>query len=105
VTRRIVAVVPDLMDRSRLAVGPEVEVRFVSLHDLSDPVIIAPGTADLVVVDLSRPGTLEAIDAAAVDVPVVGFGSHVDQELLAAAAIRCTRVLPRSKFFKEWPNV
>lgn len=104
-TRRIVAVVPDLMDRSRLAGGPDHEVRFVTLADLSDPGVTGPDAADLVVIDLGRPGTLDALTAAGLTAPVVGFASHVDRDLIAAAATTCTRVLPRSRFFKAWPDV
>jgi len=90
----VVAYVPDLMDRSRLAGLPE--VAFVaSPADLAG----AAAGADVVVVDLSRPGVLEALPALA-GTRTVGFASHVDRELLAAAtAAGCTEVLPRSRFF------
>ena len=88
---RVVAYVPDLMDRSRLA-----GVAFVAT-----PAELVDTDADIVVVDLSRPGVLDVLPAVAERVPrVIGFGSHVDTELLAAArAAGCTEVLPRSRFF------
>ncbi len=99
--RRVVAVVPDLMDRSRLVAVEGVEVRFVAASALA-----SVDQADLVVVDLSRPGVLDAVSAAALAAPVVGFGPHVDADLLAAAAgAGCDRVLPRSRFFARWPDV
>ena len=101
--RRVLAVVPDLMDRSRTSGTPDVEVRFVGAGALAG---VDPTTVDLVVVDLSRPGALVALAEATVAVPVVGFGPHVEDELLAAAmAAGCTRVLARSKFFARWPDV
>ena len=89
---RVVAYVPDLMDRSKLAsVG---EVTFVAT-----PAELATVPGDVVVVDLSRPGVLEALGRLQ-GVRTVGFGSHVDRELLAAAgAAGCQEVLPRSQFF------
>lgn len=90
----VVAYVPDLMDRSRLA-GIDGLVFAAAPGDL---VGMAAG-ADLVVVDLSRPGVLEAL-AELEGVRTIGFGSHVDRDLLAAAvAAGCQEVLPRSRFF------
>jgi hypothetical protein len=86
----VAAYVPDLMDRSRLA---GIEITFVA-----SPAALADTPADLVVVDLGRPGALEALPS--ITARVIGFGSHVDAELLAAAgAAGCDNVLPRSKFF------
>lgn len=92
---RVVAFVPDLMDRSRLG----------RLGDI--PVVHVPGPAalageaeegDLVVVDLSRPGVIEVLGQVAGE--IVGFASHVDTELLdRARAAGCAEVLPRSRFF------
>jgi hypothetical protein len=97
---RVAAYVPDLMDRSRLAgVGDVVgDVVFVGT-----PAELASVDADVVIVDLSRPGVLDVLPAVAAHVGrVVGFGSHVDTELLAAArAAGCTEVLPRSRFFAD----
>ena len=89
---RVAAYVPDLMDRSRLdSVG---DVTFVAT-----PAELATATAEVVVVDLSRPGVLEALSQLS-GVRTIGFGSHVDEELLdAARAAGCDEVLARSRFF------
>lgn len=92
---RVVAFVPDLMDRSRLGRLGSIEV--VHARNPSDLVDIATAE-DLVVVDLSRTGVLDVLGQVAGE--VVGFASHVDAELLAAAAASgCGEVLPRSRFF------
>lgn len=95
---RVVAFVPDLMDRSRLRRLGSIEV--VDAHRPADLIELA-GPRDLVVVDLSRPGVLDVVArVASVAHRVVGFASHVDAELLAAAsAAGCHEVLPRSRFF------
>ena len=89
---RVVAYVPDLMDRSKVAaVG---DVTFVdSPHALID----APG--DVVVVDLMRSGVLDVLPALE-GRRVIGFGRHTERALLeAAGAAGCDEVLPRSSFF------
>jgi hypothetical protein len=91
---RVVALVPDLMDRSKVAAAFP-SARFVTTaEELRDV------DADLVVVDLGRPGVLDVLPA--VRGRRVGFGSHVDQALLdAARAAGCDAVLPRSAFFRR----
>jgi hypothetical protein len=90
------------MDRSKIqAVGGDA-VRFVS-----SAVALADAASDagarLAVVDLSRPGVLDALPRlSGAGVRTVGFGSHVDVELLdAARAAGCDVVLPRSAFFRR----
>jgi hypothetical protein len=94
---RVVAYVPDLMDRSRIAAAGGSRVAFVvSPEALAG----AAAGADLAVVDLGRPGVLEQLSA--VPVPTIGFASHVDRELMARAkAAGCDRVLARSAFFSQ----
>lgn len=89
------AFVPDLMDRSRLA---GLDVTFVAraeeLHAAVD--------GDVVIVDLSRPGVLDALVGVTAGVRTIGFGSHVDRELLdAARAAGCGEVMARSEFFRR----
>ena len=93
---RVVALVPDLMDRSKLARLGDVEVVHVRR---ADELAATAVDSDLVVLDLSRPGVLDALRAGLAGT-VVGFASHVDADLIdAARAAGCTEVLPRSAFF------
>jgi hypothetical protein len=87
----VVAYVPDLMDRSKVAAtGP---VTFVNR-----PEALAGVKADLVVVDLMRPGVMDVLPA--VSSKVIGFARHTEPALMAAAqAAGCDLVLPRSSFF------
>ncbi|MCA1656663.1 MAG: hypothetical protein LC713_02965 [Actinobacteria bacterium] len=97
----MVAYVPDLMDRSKLAAAAP-GVRFVSRPGELDE---AAAGADLVVVDLSRPGVLDRLTSLGAT-RVLGFGSHVDRALLdAARAAGCDRVMARSAFFSRLPEL
>ena len=92
---RVVALVPDLMDRSRL--GAVAEITFVSSPA---GLAAAAAAADVVVVDLSRPGAWDAVRG--LDARVIGFAPHVERELLEAASVAgCDEVLPRSVFFRR----
>ncbi len=93
--RPVVVFAPDLMDRSRISAALP-HAQFVTaaahLHD-ADP-------AALLLVDLHRPGVLDAIPA--LRHTVIGFASHVDDSLLQAARdAGCAEVLPRSRFFRR----
>ncbi len=96
---RVVALVPDLIDRSKVeaaakAAGVELEM-VTGAAGLGR----AAGEADLVIVDLGRPGVLDALGSLA-QVRTVGFGSHVERDLLrAATAAGCSQVMARSAFF------
>jgi hypothetical protein len=108
---RLLALVPDLMDRSKVSAAATREVVFVRSADaLVDQLSGAsghPSSVDLVVVDLARPGALGAIgELVARGCSVVAFGSHVDREVLAAAKeAGCEAVLPRSEFFSRLPEL
>ncbi len=93
---RIVAYVPDLMDRSKVAAAGK-EVTFVNTPaDLP----AAAAEADLVVVDLTRPGVVEMV--AGLAGPVVGFANHTERELMdSARKAGCSTVLARSAFFSR----
>jgi hypothetical protein len=89
---RVVAFVPDLMDRSRLSSAGS--VTFVDT-----PADLAVTLAEVAVVDLSRPGVLEALGDLG-GVRTIGFARHVDADLMdRARAAGCDEVLPRSRFF------
>lgn len=93
---RIVAYVPDLMDRSRVAAARS-GIRFVAnLAALPD----AAAQADVVVVDLTRAGVLELV--ATLPGPVIGFANHTERDLMDAARLAgCATVLARSAFFSR----
>ncbi len=93
---RIVAYVPDLMDRSRVTAAGRA-ITFVG--DLA-ALPAAAADADLVVVDLTRAGVLEVVPTLAG--PVIGFANHTERELMESArAAGCTTVLARSAFFSR----
>lgn len=83
---KVAAFAPDLMDRSKISAAAP-GVQFVTLAELPDV------EADVVVVDLSRPGAAEALPR---HVPWIGFASHVDLPKLEGGT-----VLPRSRFFAD----
>jgi hypothetical protein len=92
---KLVALVADLMDRSKLAAAiPEIElVRQVD----------AAGGADVIVVDLARyADQVAALRRIAPNARIIAFGPHVDEAGLAAArADGADLVLPRSRFFHD----
>ena len=91
---KVVALVPDLMDRSKVSAAAP-GARFVTKPaHLTE----AAEGADVVVVDLSRPGVLDALP---LPTRVVGFASHVDRETLAAAEAAGAEVMARSAFFRD----
>ncbi|MGI9023577.1 MAG: hypothetical protein ACR2HV_10185 [Acidimicrobiales bacterium] len=93
---RVVAYVPDLMDRSRLSAAAD-EVTFVTQPE---GLAAAAGEADVVVVDLTRPGVLEVVPT--LTGRVIGFANHTERDLMASAlAAGCTTVLARSAFFSR----
>ena len=95
---KVVAYVPDLMDRSKVAAAAP-DATFVARPD-----DLASVDADLVVLDLTRPGALDVIPR--VQARTVGFASHVDRELIAAAtAAGCGEVMARSRFFGSLPEL
>lgn len=97
---RVVALVPDIMDRSKVALASP-EAQFVaSSSALRGALSFGP---EVVVVDLARPGALEAAGAAvAAGARVVAFGNHFQRDVLAAAReVGCHDVLPRSEFFAD----
>jgi hypothetical protein len=94
--------VPDLMDRSRLAACG---IRFLpSVAALLTAV--EAGDVTTAVVDLQRPGVLDALPGLSARARVVGFAAHVDTATLQAATdAGCALALPRSRFFARLPEV
>ena len=92
-----VALVPDLMDRSKL--GGIADLVIVTSAEALDA-IAGFGAGDVVAVDLSRAGALEAaVKAAAAGATVFGFASHVDSNTLRAANAAGVNAMARSAFF------
>ena len=92
---RVVALVADLMDGSRLrSAVPDLET-------IRDPADAAH--ADCVIVDLARHGdAVAALRNAAPQAHIVAYGPHVDEAALARAeAAGADVVLPRSKLFRD----
>jgi hypothetical protein len=99
---KVVALIPDLMDRSKvLAAFP-----LVSLIARPQDLAQEASDADLVLVDLNRAGVLDAVSSAMATgwrARVVGFASHVDEEVLSSAGAAGVEALPRSVFFRRLP--
>ena len=95
--RRVVALVSDLMDRSRISVALPDAWFVADAGDVSD--------ADVVIIDLGHhPNAVGTVRRSAPEALIVAFGSHVDEETLAAARLAgADRVLPRSRFFRDPP--
>lgn len=105
VVSHVVALVPDLMDRSKVAAAARGVGATLSLVSASSELTGAADGADLVIVDLARPGVLDAL-AHLTQVTTLGFASHVDRDLLASARrAGCHEVLARSAFFRRLPNL
>jgi hypothetical protein len=94
----VAAYTPDLMDRSKIAAAVA-DCRFVARPEA----LVGLAGTDVILVDLSKRGVSEVLaDIVASGARVVGYGSHVDHQLLAAAeAAGVSEVLPRSKFFSR----
>jgi len=95
-TTRIVAYVPDLIDRSKVAAAAP-GTRFVAAPG---ELAAAAADADLVVVDVGRPGALDAVRG--IRTRTVAFARHTDADVMAAARdAGCETVLARSQFFSR----
>lgn len=92
---RIVALVGDLMDRSRISAALPTATFAVDAAG-------ARG-ADVVVIDLAgHADAVEAVREAAPGALIVAFAPHVDDDRLRSAGVAgADRVLPRSRFFRD----
>jgi hypothetical protein len=91
---RVVALVTDLMDRSRLGTAVP------GITFARDAAGCAG--ADVVVVDLARTPDVGPVRAAAPGARIVAFGPHVDDAALERGrATGADLVLPRSRFFHD----
>jgi CheY-like chemotaxis protein len=105
-TRRVLAVVPDLFFASKLlatAAAAGVELELASPARAAERLTLAPPV--LTLIDLHAPDAVALVrllKAAAPEIPLVGFFSHVETRLRAdALAAGADAVLPRSKFVNE----
>jgi hypothetical protein len=90
---RVVAYVPDLMDRSKVAAAAPGATFVPAPGDL------AGAGADVIVVDLERPGVLDAVRDVG-PARTVAFARHTSTELMAAAReAGVDVVVARSQFF------
>jgi hypothetical protein len=96
----VAVLAPNLMDRSRIEAAARaagVNLEFVS--GPSDLRLSVERGATLVIIDLAQPGAVEMLPTLR-PAHTIGFGSHVDEELLQAArAAGCDEVMPRSTVF------
>lgn len=92
---RVVALVTDLMDRSRLTAA------LPGLETVGTPAACAG--ADVVVVDLSRfAAEIPAVRAVAPEATIAGYGPHADRERAEEAlAGGADTVVARSRFFRD----
>lgn len=90
----VVAYVPDLMDRSKVSAAAPGATFVGRPEALAE----AAAGADVVVLDLSRPGVLDVLPLPG---RVVGFASHVDRDTLDRAAAAGVEVMARSAFFRD----
>ncbi len=101
----VVALVPDLMDRSRV-VAAVPHARFVSDVAALAKALVGTGREAVALVDLGREDVVAAIEAlASGGARVVGFGSHVDTDLLDRARAAGAEVHPRSRLFRSLPAI
>ncbi len=95
----VVAYAPDLADASK------VKARFPGARMVRRPDALLDTAieldADLVVVDLSRPGVIDILEALTEDRLVVGFASHVDEATIERANAAGCEALARSVFFRR----
>ena len=112
-TPRVVALSADLIDRSKISAAFPAAILVRSVVKLSDAVttnagtpsagIPSAGTARLLVfVDLGRVEDITVLHE--LGGHIIGFGSHVDEEQLAAAQAVGIEALPRSVFFRRLEN-
>lgn len=102
----VVVFLRDLMFRSKISASARATGAVVEF--VRDATKLPESAGRLLVVDLNEPGAIEAAVAwkAAHGAPAVGFVSHVDTPVIAAArAAGIDRVLARSAFVTQLESV
>jgi len=106
------AIVEDLVFRSKIetvagALGLPVHITASAVP----PPLVKEGGWQAIIIDLNRSSDdpLEVVRVARQQAPsarIIGYGSHVDTDLLSAATqAGCTMVLPRSVFVQRLPDL
>jgi len=112
-TPRVVALSADLIDRSKISAAFPDAIIVRSVVKLSDAVTTNAVTTNAVTTSVGTARLLVFVDLGRVeDVTVlqelgghiIGFGSHVNEEQLAAARAVGMEALPRSVFFRRLEN-
>ena len=110
--RRVLGIVPDLFFSTRIAAVAKSEgIQWRAALPRSARTAAEAETPDLVIIDLHAEGALDAIadlkqGKATQALAVIGFYSHVDVALRAAAlAAGADHVLPRSAFTQRLPDL
>ena len=112
-TPRVVALSADLIDRSKISAAFPAAILVRSVVKLSDAVTTNAVTTNAVTTSVGTARLLVFVDLGRVeDVTVlqelgghiIGFGSHVNEEQLAAARAVGIEALPRSVFFRRLEN-
>lgn len=97
----VVALVGDLMDRSRISAAVP-SVRFAATPDELAAAVTGSGAGTVALVDLSRPGSIDDVaPLVAARYRVVGFVAHVDADLADRARGVGIEVHPRSRLFRS----
>jgi len=104
----ILALVRDLIFASRITATARAQG--VDVRLLRDPAALGAERGSRLIVDLNQPGALEAAAAWKSAHPaareVIGFVSHVDADIIAAArAAGIDQVLARSAFATKLPDL
>lgn len=103
----VIGYVPNLMDRSKVSAAVPDAIFVGSPESLLPQVkqVEELGTV-LVLVDLDRPGVIEAIgELVGEDREIIGFGSHVARDTLIAAETAGCQAFPRSELFRRLPEL
>ncbi len=113
-TGPIITCVPDIFFMAKIRETAKALGITIVAHDVGrSPAAVAESEAQAVIVDLNSCGssaldwicTLKS-DPATHPIPIVGFASHVQQELInAALEAGCNTVLARSAFTQKLPSL
>ena len=107
----VLAVLEDLLFQSKIQAAAQAAGRPLRIVRRPEDALAQAEAVSLVLVDLGlEPAAVLAAIAALrrqhPQLPIIGYGSHVETALLAQAqAAGCTHVLPRSAFVQQLPLI